>query len=171
MKIFDVEVTAADIIAAIALTASFLAWLNTGRIEKRIRKQSDTRAEFDATLMAPYSARLDLLEPILLRIEAIGAAASNAQERAERLSDLQSQEHGPWFMSCVTFLDAHDPNVVDILQSELHTYWDQMSDFINDLSAEPDAARAAGIRRRAGAWGNRFLKTARGEMQHLRSAL
>jgi len=158
-----------DMIAGIALAVSVLSWGYSLFIESRIKKRDDRRAAFDATLGNPFAAKLDLLEPILLQLDVICNSAANATDRADKLSDLQKQDHGSWFMTTSGFISAQDPNTFDIAESELHSYWDQMSDIINDLNIEPDSARVQRLRKAANTLGHRFLTKERSEIQRLRA--
>lgn len=160
-----------DFIAIAALaTSAFSIWWSS-HIENRIAKRDDARAKFDAALGNPFSAKLDLLEPILMKIDVICASASSPGERQEQLSTLQTQDHGTWFFGCVGFLDAHDPNDVDVAQSELHTYWDQMAEYVDAISDAEDPARVKDLRSKMMKWGNRFLTRERNEIHRLRQRI
>lgn len=160
-----------DLIAIGALVVSVFSIWWSSRIEKRIARRDDERAKFDASFGNPFSAKLDLLEPILLKIDVICASASSMTERQQQLSDLQTQDHGTWFLGCVGLLDAHDPNDVDVAVSELHTYWDQMSVYIDDISSVSEPARVRDVRSKMVKWGNRFLTRERNEIHRLRQKI
>lgn len=156
-------------IASAAVVVSVFSFGHAALIDYRIKKRDDRRAAFDAAVAYPFLAKLDLLEPILLEINVI-CSESDVALRASKLSELQRKEHASWYMVIAGFIEAQDFNSFASAHQATNEYWDKMSEHINDISEEADAASLVRLRKTANSLGQKYITKQRSEI-HQRRAL
>lgn len=160
----------ADVLALVAIVVSVLSALYTSTIEGRVRKQSDARSAFDATIHAPIEAQLQILTGILQSLSDAGMINILA-DRSAALSDLQRGKHQTWYFSMVTCLESIERSKGDQIEEWLNSYWDTMADAINELNIVVDPKSHLLAVRKVVSIGQGFLASARNGLQAARSKL
>jgi len=151
----------AEIIAAVALFFSIVAWFHSLRVEERIKADNNERSKFDIVFGKPLTKRIDLLEEVISNFLKCISTDTEVSGISAEISHIQKNDHTNWYFGVDAILESHDSSPSSDLAEELNSYWDQASLIVDEMGNSISVEKARDTHYRLRVLANRYLINSR----------